>query len=241
MIWRKVTLRLADSLPPLTCTILPVHPWTPGVGRTAATGSYLSPQNAVHWLAQTLSGTGRNLRVMVVMLCATSQPEFMSQLTAFSAVLPLPVLGQVSRMAQTAATQAITRMQLPPKAGVGLPAPLPLSAGTLRLAQRAKIMAEAKAEAASGASVAQLQAHLTALSDARQSAHDAISQALGELSQKSVNAWVFTGEGLAVTLAVNMQKKVPQPDAVMTLATLFAGDEVLALEAMVHDNHHIGP
>ena len=39
----------------------------------------------------------------------------------------------------------------------------------------------------------------------------------------------------------NMQKEVPQPDAVMTLATLFAGEEVSALEAMVHDNHHIGP
>ena len=68
MMWRKSTLRLTDSLPPLTCTVLPVHPWTPGVGRKAATGSYLSPQNAAHWLAQKLSGTGRNLRVMVVML-----------------------------------------------------------------------------------------------------------------------------------------------------------------------------
>lgn len=240
MRWREATLRLSDSLPPLTCSILPVHPWTPGVGRTAASGSYLSPHNAVHWLAQKLSGTGRTLRVMVVMLCATSQPEFMSLLAAFSAVLPLPVLGQVSRMAQTAATQAITRMQLPPKAAGGLPAPLSLSAGTLRLAQRAKIMAEAQAEVASGASVTQLQAHLTALSEARQSAHDAIGQALGDLSQKSVNAWVFTGEGLAATLATNMQKAVPQPDAVMTLATLFAGDEVSALEALVHDNHHIG-
>lgn len=50
------------------------------MGRTAATGSYLSPQNAVHWLAEkAVWCRARNLRVDgIVMLFATSQPEFMA-------------------------------------------------------------------------------------------------------------------------------------------------------------------
>ncbi|MEX5714098.1 hypothetical protein IC615_00990 [Serratia ureilytica] len=42
----------------LTCSMVPAHPWVYGVGRQEASGSYLSPTNAVDYLAGKLAGQG---------------------------------------------------------------------------------------------------------------------------------------------------------------------------------------
>lgn len=238
--WRKAVLRMPGNMQALTCSMVPAHPWVYGVGRQETSGSYLSPANAVDYLAGRLAGQGEEISATVFMICANSHTEFMPLVTALAGVLPLPAMSQVQRMAQTAATQAVTRMQLPGKIGGGLPAAVPLSTSAQRLALNAQRIAEAKAGAAIGASVGGLQSALAGFAQARQSALDVVSQAMAALQGKSAPAWVFTAKGAAASVGAAMKKDIPHQDAVFTLAVLFVGKDLGQLEAMIHDDSHAG-
>ncbi|EKN4101809.1 TPA: hypothetical protein ACPY8E_000309 [Yersinia enterocolitica] len=239
--WRKATLSIPGNMAAVNCAMLPVHPWVYGVGRSEESGSYLSPQNAVDYLAGKLAGSGGPQRVVVFMVCATDHPDFMQALTQFSAVLPLPVFSQVARMANTAATLATTKMQLPANAGNGLPLPQPLSTATNRMAMNAQRIAQAKDAAGAGANLAGLASALSGFANAKAAALASVESALNGLLAGSAQAWVFTASGSAATLASEMRKNVPQQDAVFTLATLFAGEDLTTLEAMINDtDSHAG-
>lgn len=239
--WRKATLSIPGNMAAVNCAMLPVHPWVYGVGRSEESGSYLSPQNAVDYLAGKLAGSGGPQRVVVFMVCATDHPAFMQALTQFSAVLPLPVFSQVARMANTAATLATTKMQLPANAGNGLPLPQPLSTATNRMAMNAQRIAQAKDAAGAGANLAGLASALSGFANAKAAALASVESALNGLLAGSAQAWVFTASGSAATLASEMRKNVPQQDAVFTLATLFAGEDLTTLEAMINDtDSHAG-
>lgn len=238
--WRKAVLRMPGDMQSLTCSMVPAHPWVYGVGQQESSGSYLSPANAVEYLAGKLAGQGEDISATVFMICANSHGEFMPQVAALAGVLPLPALNQVQRMAQTAATQAVTRMQLPGEMGGGLPAAVPLSTGAQRLALNAQRIAEAKAGAAIGASVGGLQSALAGFAQARQSALEGISQAMTALQGKSAPAWAFTAKGAGASVGAAMKKDIPRQDAVFTLAVLFVGKDLGQLEAMIHDDSHAG-
>ncbi|EKN6107786.1 hypothetical protein ACSOQS_000812 [Yersinia enterocolitica] len=239
--WRKATLSIPGNMAAVNCAMLPVHPWVYGVGRSEESGHYLSPQNAVDYLAGKLAGSGGPQRVVVFMVCATDHPDFMQALTQFSAVLPLPVFSQVARMANTAATLATTKMQLPANAGNGLPLPQPLSTATNRMAMNAQRIAQAKDAAGAGANLAGLASALSGFANAKAAALASVESALNGLLAGSAQAWVFTASGSAATLASEMRKNVPQQDAVFTLATLFAGEDLTTLEAMINDtDSHAG-
>lgn len=239
--WRKATLSIPGNMAAVNCAMLPVHPWVYGVGRSEESGSYLSPQNAVNYLAGKLAASGGQQRVVVFMVCATDHPAFMQTLTQFSAVLPLPVFSQVARMANTAATLATTKMQLPANAGNGLPLPQPLSTATSRMAMNAQRVAQAKDAAGAGANLAGLASALSGFASAKSAALASMESALNGLLAGSAQAWVFTANGSGATIASEMKKNVPQQDAVFTLATLFAGEDLTPLEAMINDtNSHAG-
>ncbi|WP_447878649.1 hypothetical protein [Serratia fonticola] len=238
--WRKAVLRMPGNMQALTCSMVPAHPWVYGVGRQETSGSYLSPANAVDYLASRLTGQGEEFSATVFMICANSHTEFMPLVAALAGVLPLPAMSQVQRMAQTAATQAVTRMQLPGKIGGGLPDAVPLSTSAQRLALNAQRIAEAKAGAAIRASVGGLQSALAGFAQARQSALDVVSQAMAALQGKSAPAWVFTAKGAAGSVGAAMKKDIPHQDAVFTLAVLFVGKDLEQLEAMIHDDSHAG-
>ncbi|WP_227729410.1 hypothetical protein [Yersinia proxima] len=239
--WRKATLSIPGNMAAVNCAMLPVHPWVYGVGRSEESGSYLSPQNAVDYLAGKLAGSGGPQSVVVFMVCATDHPAFMQALTQFSAVLPLPVFSQVARMANTAATLATTKMQLPANAGNGLPLPQPLSTATNRMVMNAQRIAQAKDAAGAGANLAGLASALSGFANTKAAALASMESALNGLLAGSAQAWVFTASGSAATLASEMKKNVPQQDAVFTLATLFAGEDLTTLEAMINDtNSHAG-
>ncbi|EKN5147817.1 hypothetical protein V6611_000499 [Yersinia enterocolitica] len=239
--WRKANLSIPGNMAAVNCAMLPVHPWVYGVGRSEESGHYLSPQNAVDYLAGKLAGSGGPQRVVVFMVCATDHLAFMQALTQFSAVLPLPVFAQVARMASTAATLATTKMQLPANDGNGLPLPQSLSTATSRMAMNAQRIAQAKEAAGSGANLAGLASALSVFANAKAAALASVESALNGLLAGSAQAWVFTASGSAATLASEMKKNVPQQDAVFTLATLFAGEDLTTLEAMINDtDSHAG-
>lgn len=236
--WRKATLSIPDDMSALTCSVLPVHPWVYGVGQAAGDVSYLSPVNATEYLAKKLEGVSEESSIVVHMLNAPTHTEFMGMLANYSSVLPLPVIAQVKRRAEEAAALAITKMQIPAKLSGGLPAALPLSTATNRLAVNAQRIAAAKAEAAAGASAADLLSVLKDFTTARGAALAAAADALSALKGKTSPAWVFTAKGNGAYLAGELRKNIPNQDSVFTLATLFCGADLSTLEAMIHDDNH---
>ncbi|WP_340621642.1 hypothetical protein [Xenorhabdus siamensis] len=241
MHWQRKRMQLSPNLSGLSAAIVPVHPFLYGIGQQTDSGSYLSPANAIDTLANKLTRAG-NINSLVLMVCAKTHAEFMQQLAQFAAVLPLPVLAQVKRMAKTAESLATTKMQLPGKLGGGLPLPQPLSTVTSRLAVNAQLIAKAKAQASAGSSIAGLKSQLTALTAARQSALQQVTDAMSGLTEKSATVWAFSGKGNGAHVAEKLRKNIPEPDAVYTLAILFAGDNISPLERMLHEpDYHPRP
>ncbi|EHY2961677.1 hypothetical protein K4B62_004837, partial [Escherichia coli] len=58
MKWQRKRFALSGNLTGITCSLLPVHPFIYGVGQNTATGSYLSPTNAVNHIANKIQGAG---------------------------------------------------------------------------------------------------------------------------------------------------------------------------------------
>lgn len=235
--WRKQHMKMAAGLPPITCSILPIHPFVYGVGQTNSSGSYLSPTNAIHHLANKLTGAGQ-VSALVLMVAGKSFAEFMQQLSAFSAVFPLPVFSQVERMARTAHTLATTKMQLPGKMAGGLPLPQSLSTATSRMASNSQLIEAAKAAASQSIGLDSMKSALSNFSQQKNNALKQMSDALNGLLGQSTTVWVFAGTDDASVLADKMRKNIPEPDAIFTLATLFVGNEIHALTRMLNDTDH---
>ncbi|EEQ4771452.1 hypothetical protein F3F18_002825 [Escherichia coli] len=49
--WRESVIKIADDMGALACSIVPAHPWVYGLGQNTDSGGYLSPANALGYLA----------------------------------------------------------------------------------------------------------------------------------------------------------------------------------------------
>lgn len=238
MKWTHSNLKMSTAMPTITCSILPVHPFVYGVGQTTETGSYLSPTNAINHLANKVSGAGK-VNVLVMMITAKTYGEFLQSLGQFSAVFPLPVFSQVERMAKTAESLAISKMQIPSQMANGLPLPQALSTATSRMALNSQLIEQAKAQASQAAGIDSLKSALNDFARVKDNALKQMNEALNGLLGKTAPVWAFSGHDDGAVLAENMRKAIPEQDAVYTLATLFVGKDIDALTGMLHepDNH----
>ncbi|WP_433586860.1 hypothetical protein [Providencia alcalifaciens] len=246
--WRKSVMKMSPTMSGLTCSMVPAHPFIYGLGQKTETGSYLSPTNAINHLAKKLAGTAET-EIVVMMVSAKSHLEFMSLLQLFSTVFPLPVFSQVERMAKTAANLQVTKMQLPGVQFGGLPKPQALSTSSSRATINAQLIEQAKNSAGSASGIDAMKAAMSGFKSARETALKDIGNKLADLLGKSVVIWSFTGKGTGDYLAEQLKKDIPEPDAIFTLATLFAGSELAPLKGMLYEpinqpetnNNHIRP
>ncbi|HIC0432828.1 TPA: hypothetical protein ACWZST_002927 [Escherichia coli] len=148
--WREARLAFTDSVAALNCSIVPAHPWIYGLGQQTANGAYLSPVNAVRYLAERLAGTGGNVDVVIMMVTGQTQENFMASLNNLVGIFPAPAFTQVKRLAQSAAALAIEKMQIPAKTAAALPASIPLSVPTSRAALSAAAINQAQKVAGAG-------------------------------------------------------------------------------------------
>lgn len=222
--WQRATLGFHDNLVPISCSLLTVNPWTYGAAQVTESGPYLSPQNAVDYLADKLRGAGGAQDVIVFMLTGYTLPDFKATLGTMAGVFPLPIFMQTARKCTAAITLETSKMQLPGRAGGGLPAITPLSVATSRTALNAQRLAKAAAEASQGASLEGIAADLLSLSALRQQASQAAADALAELQGKSVQVWTYQAHGEPANIAADIVNGVPASDAIYTMAALFAGD-----------------
>ncbi|WP_390290722.1 hypothetical protein [Brenneria goodwinii] len=234
MRWREADIRFPANMEAVNCAIVPVHPWIYGVGQKTATGSYLSPANAVAYLTSRLQAAVGEIAVTVIMVCSTAHDDFLQRLNAMTAVFPAPAFELVARMAQAAAELDRVKMQLPAKSQ-GLPAVVPLSVSTNRQALNAQRIAAAQQQAAASSGIDGIKGQLASFTAARNSLLGKISQGLSALQQGNARSWVFTGKGQSSVIAAELVKNVPQPSAVYTVAMMFVGESLDALEGMIHE------
>ncbi|EIV9525877.1 hypothetical protein MBN47_000107 [Klebsiella aerogenes] len=222
--WQRVTLGFPDDLAAVSCSLLTVNPWTYGAGQVTPSGNYLSPENAVKFLAGKLKNAGGTPGAVAFLVTATQSDRFLDDLGSFANLLPLPDLQKTARKAVAQAELAATKMQLPGLQGIGLPDAAPLSLNTMRAAQNAQRIQAAARSAAGGMSFDDIASALQGLEQVASEAQQAAEQALSDLKGRRVGAWMFSDEGHPANLANNLMNGVPDPDAIFTFGALFVGD-----------------
>ena len=236
--WREARLAFSDSLAAVNCSIIPAHPWVYGLGQQTENGAYLSPVNAVAYLAEKAAGIGGAADVVIMMVASQSHDSFMSSLTQLVDVFPAPAFTQVKRLAQSAAQLASEKMQIPAGSGGGLPVAMPLSVPTNRAALAAAAVKKAQEDAALPVDMDALQKQLDDFVQLRTGLMQEIASGLDHLKTKSARAWVFTASGDLATSLLALVKDIPLPSAVHTAAMMLIGDNLDGIKGMIHDLDH---
>ena len=233
--WREARLAFTDAVGAINCSIVPAHPWVYGLGHQTENGAYLSPVNAISYLAEKLAGTGGEADVVIMMVTGQAHDSFMNSLNQLVDVFPSPAFTQVKRLAQSAAQLATEKMQIPAGIGKGLPVSVPLSVPTSRAAMAAAAVKKAQEAAGQALDMDSLQKQLESFTQLRDEMMGYIASGLNELQDKSARAWVFTARGNLGTTLLEMVKNIPQPSAVHTAAMMLVGNNLDGIKGMIHD------
>lgn len=233
--WREAVLAFPDDIAAVTCSIVPAHPWVYGLGQQTENGAYLSPVNAISYLAEKLAGTGGSADVVIMMVAGQTHDSFMNSLNQLVDVFPSPAFSQVKRLAQSTAELALEKMQIPAKYAAGLTDALPLSIPTSRTALAAAAVQKAQEEAAAVVDIGALKQQLDDFSRLRDSVLGDIAGGLEELQGKSARAWVFTASGDLATTLLELRKGIPLQSAVYSAAMMLIGDNLDGIKGMIND------
>lgn len=233
--WREAKIAFTDSLSAINCSIVPAHPWVYGLGQQTDTGAYLSPVNAISYLAGKLTGMGGRADVIIMMVAGQTHDSFVSNLTQMVDVFPAPAFTQVKRLALSAAELAKEKMQIPARYNAGLADALPLSVPTSRGVLTATAVKKAQEEAAAVMDIGALKKQLDDFTQLRNGVLDEISSGLAELQGKSAKAWVFTASGDLATTLLALVKGIPLQSAVYSAAMMLVGDNLDSIKGMIHD------
>ncbi|WP_172731770.1 hypothetical protein [Pluralibacter gergoviae] len=232
--WSESVIKFTDGATMPDCAVMPAHPWVFGLGQQTENGIYLSPDNAVSYLAQQLASVGDAADVVIFLISGSGEDDFMQSLGALADVLPIPAMTQVKRLAQSAAALLSERMLIPSPAAA-LAASVPFSTPTTRAAQNAARVAEAQAQAASGFSLAGAKAALADFIRERTGILDEVASGLDALKTKSARAWTFSGQGDITTTLRSMMKGIPAASAVHCAAVMMVGENLDGIRGMIHE------
>ncbi|AUU86842.1 hypothetical protein [Leclercia sp. LSNIH1] len=236
--WERKIIQLKMGVPADNVTTVTAHPWVYGLGQQTLNGVYLSPDNAVRWLAKKLVSLADSMDVVVLMVAGQTYDEFMTNLEPLTAVFPAPAFKQVSRLARSAAELETVKMQIPAKAENSLPDPLPLSVTTTRAMSTAA--AVASAAAVGSLSLTGLKASLVDFMEQRAGLLSEIAEAAGELAGKSASAWVFTSTGSGTEMVRELLTDIPAMSSIYTAAIMLTGSDLSSIRRMIHDSDHAG-
>ncbi|WP_336819371.1 hypothetical protein [Cedecea sp. MMO-103] len=233
--WREAKLAFTDSVAAVNCTIVPAHPWVPGLGQQTENGAYLSPVNAVSYLAEKIAGMGGASDVVILMATSQTHDGFMASLNQLVDVFPAPAFTQVRRLAQSTAVLATEKMQIPARYSPGLAGAIPLSVPTSRGALAAAAVKKAQQEAAEAVDMEALKKQLSDFKELRDSVMQDIASGLSDLQGKSATAWVFTASGDLASTLLDLVKGIPLQSAVYTAAMMLIGENLDGIKGMIHD------
>lgn len=233
--WREAKLAFNDNVAAINCTVVPAHPWIYGLGQQTENGSYLSPANAISYLAEKLVGMGGRTDVVIMMVAGQTHDSFINSLNQLVDIFPAPAFTQVKRLAISAAELAMAKMQIPARYSAGLADALPLSVPTSRTALAAAAVKKAQEEAAAVVDIGAIKKQLDDFTRLRNGLLGDIASGLADLQGKSARAWVFTASGDLTTTTLDLVKGIPLQSAVYTAAMMLTGDNLDGIKGMIHD------
>ncbi|ENK1841802.1 hypothetical protein ACOSP8_004007 [Enterobacter hormaechei] len=236
--WEQKVVRLSKNVQTGNVATVTAHPWVYGLGKQTANGVYLSPVNAVGWLAEKLASLTDNTEVVIFMVAGQTHDEFMENLDPMTAVFPVPAFTQVSRLASSAAELATVKMQIPAKVVNSLPEPAPLSVPTTRTMSSAAAVASAAVPGS--LSLSGLKASLTDFTAQRAGLLSGIAEAAEKLAGKSARAWVFTASGSGGALVRALLTDIPAASSIYSAAIMLVGSDLSSIRGMIHDSDHAG-
>lgn len=230
--WRDAKIQLPADFAPLNCSVVAAHPWVHGLGQVTDNGAYLSPTNAVAWLAEKLASITGEFEVVIFMSSGATHEDFMASLDPLTQVFPAPAFTQVKRLADSAARLAVEKMQKPAKPLNGLPAAIPLSVPTARTMASAGAVSSAVLPEVT--SIAALKASLAGFMSHRTGMLASIAEGAEGLAGKQARAWVFSGKGEAAAIIRDLLSSIPALASVYCAAMMMVGDDLSSLRRMVH-------
>lgn len=233
--WREAQIAFSDSVTGLNCSVIPAHPWIYGLGQQTENGAYLSPVNAINYLAEKLAGTGGAADIVIMMVSGQTHDNFMARLNQLVDVFPSAAFTQVRRLAQSAAQLAAEKMQIPARYSQSLPSAIPLSVPTSRTALAAAAVKKAQQEAAASVDLSAVKKQMESFKQQRESLISDIASGLSELQGKSARAWVFTASGDLPSTLLELVKGIPLQSAIYTAAMMLVGDNLDGIKGMIHD------
>lgn len=232
--WKLSEIKFSEAFSPESCAIIPAHAWVYGLGQQTPGGIYLSPGNAIAYLAKQLANIVHGTDVVILMVDGNGHDDYVQSLGALADVLPIPAMTQVKRLAQSAAALLSERMMIPSPAAA-LASAVPFSTPTTRAALNAMRVAEAQAQAASGFSLADTKAALADFTRERTGILDEVASGLDALKTKSARAWTFSGQGDITTTLRSMMKDIPAASAVHCAAVMMVGENLDGIRGMIHE------
>ncbi|WP_085841462.1 hypothetical protein [Enterobacter asburiae] len=227
--WQSKKLTVTGDVGAIICSVLAVHPWTPGAGKQESSGVYLSPENAIEWAAKKLAGAPSSMDVTALLFSAPTLPSFVDVLAAAAAIFPVTQLTQVWRRAGSALNLLETRMQIPAMAG-GLPAAAALSVPTLRQASAAQALISS-----AGGSLPDIGEALAAFKLQRANLLADAQEQLQQLSSHSLAVRSVSTVRNTAGAIREMRDDIPTPDHVFTLCLVFAGEDLSTMRGMLKD------
>ncbi|NDL64842.1 hypothetical protein [Acerihabitans arboris] len=208
----------------INCAVSTVTPWTYGAAQVADSGRYLSPPNAMAYLAKKLAQTGGTQQTVIFLLTGTQLNEFTQSISDLAAVFPHPDFTKLARRAAAQAKLDSEKMLLPGAQSQALSSAAPLAVSTARQAVSAQRIKQAVTAAAGGISLSDLGTALSQLQSTAAAASQAAADSLADLAGRRVDLWVFSDKGALSNVANAIQTGVPNPAAIYTMATLFVGE-----------------
>lgn len=226
--WAPSLLKLPPQVEAVNCAVVDVNPWTFGAGRVEESGHYLSPENAVNYLAGKLIQSGHSGDVVVFMLAATQQNLFIQSLSAVNEIFPAAAFKQAERRIKSEMDLVLNRLQKP----AGFVPPLtmaPLAVPTLQKI----INFQASSPTGSNSGIDDLMGELKAFK-ATQAAEQAAKLAeIDKLKSRTAPAFVFTSTGTADRVVSLMKRNIPAMDSIYTVAVMFLAPDLAALRRLI--------
>ncbi|WP_058959478.1 hypothetical protein [Type-E symbiont of Plautia stali] len=233
--WSEMNLAFSGTMPPMNCSVETAHPWVYELGKSAESGSYLSPANAIAWVADKVRSAVSGAEVVALMVTGDSATDFTKRIGELADVMPFPSLKQVQRIALSSAQLAVEKMQIPAPLSGGLSGAVPFSVETARTALNAGVMQDAVNAAAAGFDMDELKGALDSFFEKRSQLISEILSGLDELKGKSARVWAFSASGNLATIAVEMLKNIPDASMVHSAVILLTGDNLEPIRGMLSE------
>lgn len=233
--WKFSTVKMDKEIIASRCSVIAAHPWIYGLGQKTESGVYLSPANAVSYLAQQLASVGSVSDVVIMLVTGDGHDEFMQSLNSLVDVMPVPVMLQVKRLAQSAAQLATEKMIIPGAMETALPAAIAFTPATLRTALNAQAVEAAQQAAGAGASLDGMKSALEGFISQRAQLLNDMASGIEELKGKSAQAWTFVASGDVATTLAGLARDIPAASAVHCAAVMLAGSDLQGIRSLIHD------